>query len=216
MADVHLTRSEADGDLPAACMCCGKPASVWVERTFLKRQPGVPGPSGFAEIFVLRLLIAAASTPTFKFRTSFCEQHRHYWRIRTYLTFGAIGGLFVVLFGGLAVTILLIAVVGPNAPWVGACAIVPFLVYVFGVLIPLKLLVVNRIIRARNAEDDGVELSNVGEGYVAALKTHREMRTAIPMARLAPAITAPTPEVKVEEKKGADGAVEFKSSVPGP
>jgi hypothetical protein len=187
MPDVHLTRGEADGDLPAACMCCGKPASVWIERTFMKHQPGVSGPSGFAEILVLRLLIAAASTPTFKFRTSFCDEHRHYWQIRTFLTFGAIGGLFVVLFGGLAFTLFLIAVVvGPNAPWVGACAIVPVLVYIFGVLIPLKVLVINRIIRARNAEDDGVLLYNIGDEYAAALAKHREMRSAVPVAKLAP------------------------------
>jgi hypothetical protein len=187
MPDVHLTRGEANGDLPAACMCCGKPASVWVERTFMKHEPGVQGPSGFQEIYVLRLLIAVANTPTFQLRTSFCDEHRYYWQIRNFVTFGSLAGLFVVLFGGLAFTILLIAViVGPDAPWVGACAIVPVLVYIFGVLIPLKLLVVSRIIRARNTEDDGVELSNVGEGYVAALKKHREMRTLVPVAKFAP------------------------------
>ena len=188
MPDVHLTRCEADGDLPAACMCCGKPASVWIERRFMKHQPGVRGPSGFQEIFVLRLLIAAASTPTFKLRTSFCEQHRHYWIVRNFLMFGGIGGLFIVLFGGLAVTILLIAVVGPNAPWVGACAIVPVLIYIFGLLIPLKLLVLSRTIWAQSAGDGGVELRNIGDDYVVALKTHRELRAAVPIAKFAPSV----------------------------
>src|SRR5262249_48645760 len=107
--------------------------------------------------------------------------------MRTYLTKGSIVGLFVVLFGGLAFTILLIAViVGPNAPWVGACAIVPVLVYVFGVLIPMKFLVVNRTILARAGADDGVDLFNVDEAYAAALASHREKRPVVPVARLAP------------------------------
>jgi hypothetical protein len=173
MADVRLTRDEGEGKLPDACMCCGDPATAWVEKTFLLRVPTVHGPSGFAEVHAARLLIAAAQVPRMRLRTSFCPRHRHYWALRLALLLGGLAGLFAVLLGGSAVVVFLFAVVKVEAPWPVAFIMVPFLLYVVAWVIPLKL-VQDRTIRARLTEDDRIALQNVGEGYVAALKAARQ------------------------------------------
>src|SRR2546430_2215392 len=110
MPDVLLTRHEADGNLPAVCMCCGAPATTWVSRTFLAHDPAVSGPSGFLEVFAVRLLLATADTPQFRLRTSFCAEHRNYWHVRSVLLYGGIGGLVAVLLLGGAVVALLMTV----------------------------------------------------------------------------------------------------------
>jgi hypothetical protein len=174
MADVRLTRDEAEGQLPNVCTCCGEPASAWAEKTFMLRDPAVHGPSGFAEVHAARLLIAAAQAPRLRLRTSFCPRHRHYWSLRRALVFGGLAGLFAVLLCGVGVVVFLFAVVKVDAPWPAAFLIVPFLLYLPAWLIPLKL-VQARTIRARlTGEDDRATLQNVGEGYVAAVKAARQ------------------------------------------
>jgi hypothetical protein len=173
MADVVLTRDEEGGRLPAACMCCGQPATAWVEKTFLLRDPAVVGPSGFAEVYAARLLIAAAGAPRLRLRTSFCESHQLYWTLRLGLLLGGLVGLGAVLAGGLAVVVFFFAVVKVEAPWPVAFVLVPFVVYLAAWVVPLKL-VQARTIRARLTGDDEVVLQNVGDGYVAALEAARQ------------------------------------------
>jgi hypothetical protein len=172
MADVCLTRDEAKGKLPAACMCCGAPAAAWAEKTFLLRDPGAVGPSGFAEVHAARVLIAAAQAPRLRLRTSFCESHRHYWALRGVLLFGGLAGLLFVFLAGNAVVAFLFAVVKVEAPWPVAFVIVPLLLYLAAWVVPLKL-VQARTIRARLTEDSRVALQNVGDAYVAAVEAAR-------------------------------------------
>jgi hypothetical protein len=171
MPDIHLTDEEAD-HLPELCMCCGEPATTWVKRTFMTQDPVIGGPSGFVEVFAIRMLLATAATPTFKFRTSFCNSHRHYWLIRSVALFGGIGGMFAVLLAGGLIVAFLMGVMKVDAPWLSCCAIGPFLLFLIVWIIPLKILQSNTI-RAR-LNDDGVLLVNVGERYVAAVKAARQ------------------------------------------
>ncbi len=181
MPDVRLTRAEEDGNLPQVCMCCGAPATAWVERNFLAHDPAVRGPSVFWEVFAIRLLIAAANTPRVRLRTSFCPRHRHYWHLRAALAFGGLAGMLAVLFIGLLGTILLIAVAKVDAPWLSCCAIVPFLAYIVPWIIAIKL-VQDRTIRARLGKGDAIILQNVSERYVTALEEQRNHAAALTQA----------------------------------
>ena len=194
MPDVRLTSKEEEGALPAVCMCCGAPATFWAQRTFLLQDPAVRGPSVFAEIYLVRLLLATAKTPRFRLRTSFCEQHRHYWNMRFALVFGGLAGLFAVLFGGLAVVVFLLAVAKVDAPWPSACVIVPVILYVLAWVLPMKL-VMGKSIRARLTEDDRIAVQNVDERYIAAIKAQRQQPGA-PVAAVTsspPGLAGPRP-----------------------
>src|SRR5260370_42275699 len=77
MAEVRLTRAEAEGDLPAVCMCCGAPATAWVTRSLLLRQPLIGGPRFQpAAVLLIRSVIALAGVPRLRLRPSFSERHR--------------------------------------------------------------------------------------------------------------------------------------------
>lgn len=173
MPDIQLTRQEEKGALPPVCMCCGQPATDWVERTFLLRDPAVAGPSGFLEVYLVRLAIAAANAPRLNLRTSFCSQHRHYWLTRTAVFFGGLVGFLSILVGGLATVIFLIAVMKVDSPALSCCVIVPL----FAVLIPWAIatkILASGTIRTRLNEADEVVLQNVDERYIAAVNAARE------------------------------------------
>jgi hypothetical protein len=179
MPEIVLARHEAKGNLPDACMCCGEPATTWITRTFLARAPEVPGPSVFMEVFAVRLLLATANVPRFHLRTSFCEQHRHYWTLRAGLLFGGLAGMAAVLvLGGLTV-VYLMTVQKVDAPWLSCCVIVPFLLFLVVWIIPTMRLR-STSIRARRAKDGGVLLMNVGERYVAAVRAARRTPPPLP------------------------------------
>jgi hypothetical protein len=169
---VHLTRDEVESDLPAACMCCGEPATIFIDRTFLARDPAFRRDDVFWEIFMVRMLFALANVPRHTVRTSFCARHQNYWRRRAVLAWGGVAGLLAVSFGGLAVVIVLMAVAKFDAPWLSACVIVPTLVYVFAWGIPMKH-ITNATIRARLTGHDTIVLENVGGRYVSAVERWR-------------------------------------------
>jgi hypothetical protein len=179
MADVRLAREEEKGALPSVCMCCGEPATAHVDQTFMLNPPVVQGPSGFAEIHAIRVLLAAADAPRLDLRTTFCDQHRHYWLIRNAVLFGGIAGLFAALFFGFATVAYLFGVRKIDAPWLSCCVIVPVLL----VVIPWAIAVNyfgKTMIRARLMGDDSVMLQNVGERYAAAVEASRQPRTPPP------------------------------------
>jgi hypothetical protein len=173
MPDLRLTRDEEKGALPDVCMCCGAPATACVERTFLLRDPNVPGPSGFAEVFLVRLAVAAANAPRLRLRTSFCEQHRHYWGLRSAILFGGLAGLLVALLAGFACVIYLLSVRKVDSPLLSCCVLVPVFLILIPWVISLKLMTTGTI-RARVAEDGAVILQNVDERYVAAVNAARQ------------------------------------------
>jgi len=172
MPEILLTPHEAEGNLPNVCMCCGERATTRVTRTFLAREPAAPGPSVFWEVFAVRLLIAAADTPRFRLRTSFCDQHSNYWALRSYLLFGGLAGMFVVLALGAVVVALLMTVGKVDAPWLSCCMIGPFLLFMIVWIIPVMRMKTNSIV-ARLADNDAVLLKNVDESYIAAVRSAR-------------------------------------------
>ena len=173
MADITLTRAEERGGLPAACLCCGAPATYFVERTLLLRDPHVPGPPVFAEVFLVRFLIAHANTPKLRLRTSFCDQHSHYWLLRTGVLFGGLAALVLTVIVGIASAVLIGINMKQDAPWLSCCAIVPALVVIAAWVAASMLLGKNTVV-ARLTDDDAVLLKNVDERYAAAVVAARE------------------------------------------
>jgi hypothetical protein len=173
MPDVRLTRKEEKGVLPDVCMCCGAPATAWVERTFLLRDPHVPGPSGFVEVFLVRLAVAAANAPRFRLRTSFCPQHRRYWLIRSGLLFGGLAALLAALVVGFAFVAYLLKVHKFDSPLLTCCILVPTFLVLIPWVVAARMMTTNTM-RVRVAEDDAVVLQNVDERYVAAVEAARQ------------------------------------------
>jgi hypothetical protein len=108
-----------------------------------------------------------------KLQTSFCPHHRHYWTWRYLLIFGGLAGFFAVLIGGFTCVGLLIGVAKVDKPWVSAFVIGPVLLYLVAWIIPTKLITQNSI-RVRLLADDAVELQNVDQRYIDAVKAQRE------------------------------------------
>ncbi len=172
MTDLRLTPREEKGALPDACMCCGDLATAWVKRTFMLRDPHVPGPSGFAEVFLVRLAVAAANTPRLRLRTSFCARHRHYWLLRSALLFGGLAAFIAALMVGVASVLFLLHVRKVDSPFLTCCVLVP----VFLVVIPWAItakVVTTGTMRAQLDGND-VVLRNVDERYVTAVKAARQ------------------------------------------
>jgi hypothetical protein len=174
MAEVRLTRAEAEGDLPAVCMCCGAPATAWVTRTLPLRPPVVGGPRFQpAEVLLIRTVIALAGLPRLRLRTSFCEGHRYYWHLRFGLLFGGLAGLLALLIGGFAVVAVVLARTKTQSHWPDGLLLLGVLLYLAAWLVP-TVLVSRKTIRVRGAEGGVVELCHVGEPYVAALLARRQ------------------------------------------
>ncbi len=184
MPDVSLTHDEAEGDLPPACMCCGDPATVWIECAFLAHA----AVSVFWEVFVVRLALALGQ-PVIRVRTSFCPRHRHYWRLRSALFFGGIAGFVAVVVGSVIVVILLIGVAKIDSPLVNALGIAPIFVCMIA-WAAAAVLVSQRTLRARRIRHDGVVLQKVAQAYVAAVQARRPPSAAAPPLPIAPPTNA--------------------------
>jgi hypothetical protein len=173
VAEVRLTRAEAEGDLPAACMCCGAPATAWVTRSLLLRSPVVGGPRVQpAEVLLIRTIIALAGVPRLRLRTSFCDRHRWYWHLRFGLLFGGLAGLLAFLVGGFVVLAVVLARTKTQSHWPDGLLLLGLLLYLTAWLVPTAL-VSRKTIRVRGAEGGVVDLYHVGEPYVAALLARR-------------------------------------------
>jgi hypothetical protein len=174
MANVRLFFDEIEADaLPRACLRCGKPATVFKEKTF-SWGPGwvmallAVGAIASGPLFVVALVLIPVLLRRKRFRVPLCEAHRNPWR-----------GLQAVLFGGLATLALLIfatvvlwAVGRAQRPpdtglagWSCLGAFVFFIVWLFPAAV-----VQTRVIRAIEITSNSIMLTNVGRAFVLALK----------------------------------------------
>ena len=181
MAHVVITRDEAEreGKLPAVCMCCGAPATVWVTRRLMLKPPRY-NQFELAEIAIVKTLHALASSPYVRLRTSFCEQHRHYWTIKAVVLFGGM----VMFFGALFLTFVLALVGTINRPephkGIVAVAVAIAFLGIFGWLVPL-LIVWRNPIRALGTDQGLIVVDNVGDSYASAVQATRLRPVAIPV-----------------------------------
>jgi len=174
MAHVVITREEAEeeGKLPAVCMCCGGPATVWVTRRLMLKPPQY-NQVELAEVAIFKGIHALATSPYVRLRTSFCGQHRHYWTIKAVVLFGGM----VLFFGAMFLALVLgvtAATINPAQPPKGlvAIAVIFALLGLVGWLVPL-LIVWRKPIRALGIDQGLVLVDNVGDAYANAVQATR-------------------------------------------
>lgn len=174
MAQVAITMEEAQekGKLPAVCMCCGAPATVWATKRLMLKPPQY-NQVELAEIAVLKGIHALATSDYVRLRTSFCPQHQHYWTIRAIVLFGGAGLFFaaMLLAAILGVTAAVLNPVQPHKGLVAVAAISAVLGLVTW-LVPLLIFCRNPI-RAIGVGEGLIVLDNVGEAYVNTVKATR-------------------------------------------
>src|SRR5947209_1526362 len=97
MARVKLTLEEAyEGDLPAVCMRCGKPATTFANKTLSTGPFGLP-------FFVLPLVVVTIYSYSGKvwIKAPLCDAHKGHWRRRLlviFLSFAAVLGFGLFTF----------------------------------------------------------------------------------------------------------------------
>ncbi len=174
MAEVFLTREEAEGDLPALCMCCGAAATTRVTRRFMLRDPEIGGPGvQFAEILAIQRIVALANVPRLSLPTYFCDRHRYYWHLRECLRWGGLAALLTLGFGGLAMAATIIFTTKTESHWPDGCLLFTLVLYMIAWLVPMSRLLRNTI-RASRHGDGRILLQHVGAEYVAGLLAQRQ------------------------------------------
>lgn len=171
MAHVVITReaAETDGKLPALCMCCGAPATVWVTRRLMLKPPRF-NQVELAEIAIFKAVHALATSDYVHLRTSFCEKHRHYWRIKAIVLFGGMVMFFAAMFLALVFAVAG-AVINPREPnkVLVAIAVMSAILGFVGWTIPL-LIFCRKPICAFGMEQGLIIVDNVGDAYAKAVK----------------------------------------------
>ena len=180
MAHVVITREEAEreGQLPAVCMCCGAPATFWVTRRLMLKPPRY-NQVELAEIAIVKTIHALATSPYVRLRTSFCEQHRHYWTIKLIVLFGGMLMFFAAMF--LTLVLGLVATINRPQPHKGlvAMAVTIALLGLLGWLVPLLILWRNPI-RALGMDQGPIIVDNVSDSYARAVQAKRPRAEPIP------------------------------------
>jgi hypothetical protein len=183
MAHVVVTREEAEteGKLPAVCMCCGAPATIWVTRRLMLKPPQY-NQVELAEIALIKSIHALATSPYVQLRTSFCEQHRHYWTVRLAVLFGGMLAFFATMF--FAFVFGLVATINRPQPHAGlvALAVITVLLGLVGWLVPLLILWRNPI-RALGMDNGLVVVDNVSDPYANAVQATRPHAVPVPVER---------------------------------
>ena len=173
MAHVVITREEAErkGKLPAVCMCCGAPATVWVTRRLMLKPPQY-NQVELAEVAIFKSIHALATSPYVGLRTSFCDQHRHYWTIKAIVLFGGMLTFFAAMF--LTLVLGLVATINRPQPHKGlvAIAVIIALLGLLGWLVPLLILWRNPI-RVLGMDQGPIIVDNVSDSYANAVQATR-------------------------------------------
>ncbi len=168
MGHVVIMREEAEkvGKLSAVCMCCGALATVWVTRRLMLKPPR-SNQVELAEVAIFKTIHALATSPYVRLRTSFCDQHRHYWTIKAIVLFGGMAMFFGALF--LTVVFALVGTINRPEPHKGLVAMAGIiaLLGLLGWLVPLLILWRNPI-RALGGDQGPIIVDNVSDSYANA------------------------------------------------
>jgi hypothetical protein len=132
-----------------------------------------------AEVAIFKTVHALATSPYVQLRTSFCDQHRHYWTIRLIVLFGGMLMFFAAMF--LAFVFGLVATINRPQPHKGlvAVAVIVALLGLLGWLVPLLILWRNPI-RALGMDQGLVIVDNVSDSYANAVQATRPRAQPLP------------------------------------
>jgi hypothetical protein len=176
MAQVRLSVEEADGYLPAVCMCCGQPATSTVTRKMNWHASWV-----YFLILVhiiVYAIVAAIITRRVTVQVPLCDEHKGHWFKRnlwmwgTFFLFG-LAGVGALVFAG-------------NLDRQLSDQVMPF-ACIFGVALLVGWLVIvivcqNTAIRPKEITDTEVLLTGVAEQFVEAVteadRERKERRAA--------------------------------------
>ena len=173
MAEIRLDLSEAEGDLPAICICCGAPATCskakklfwWPRWTylFLLIHPMVWG--------IIALLVSRRAV----LKAPFCDRHRRHWTDHSLLIWSV--GAGCVLLAVAAFVLSLVFPVGPDdAIFWGASLGVVILAVLWLVVV---VIVHQSTVRPRIITRSEIVVTCVSEAFVqAVLQRDREQREA--------------------------------------
>ncbi len=161
MAQIRLHVYQADGYLPAVCMCCGRPATATTTKK-MRWHPQWVG--GIAALIMTKY--ATVQAP-------FCDQHKGHWFKRGLLLWGSL-----CLFALIAVAALVFAV---NLERRASEIALPIAVVLGGVLlvawIILAIVCTCTTIRPTEITDEEITLTGVSEEFVEAVaEEERERR----------------------------------------
>jgi hypothetical protein len=171
MAQIRLHREEVGREqLPAVCMRCGQPATVYKYRTFSWYPPWV------LLLLLVGLLpaaiVAMILTKRMYVSIPLCESHKNHWLVRTLLILGSLA-LVVVL---IVCAVIVVSVISDQMGRKGDDA-VGFVCLGGAVLFVLWLVLIgimqSTAIRPTEITDDTITLSGVSERFINAVGAER-------------------------------------------
>jgi hypothetical protein len=163
MADLRLGRYEIEHyDPPPVCMRCGAPSAVCKDHRFQWSPPWV-------YILLLLGLVPAAivigiTRKTMTVPVPLCARHKWHWGGRTAIVLLGLVGIFVVMFGGIAVADELN--LEPPAVFIPVG-------FLFLAWIVSAVVLAATTIRPREITDKSITLSGVSPGFIEALNEAR-------------------------------------------
>jgi hypothetical protein len=200
---VVLTADEAEDDLPAVCLCCGAPATVWKRQFFavgeVGHHIGIGGIGGvIALIFILVDVVRVASGRPLCLCAPFCDRHQNHWLTRLWIILGGVAALVLVF-------IILIALIILTARTEGmfyhGLTLLLGVGGIIGVTIAWALLL-RRTIHKVKISRDYIVLGGVHDRFIDALEEHRLQRERKPARRSAGNRTRrPAPAVADRDEK---------------
>jgi hypothetical protein len=168
MAQLLITFEEVEEGLPAVCMCCGRPATVFLERRFTWFPQWLGMTVGVPPLFLLLMLLLRQRLTV---AVPFCERHQNHWRVRARI---ALGGAAVVAVTALAGAGLLFAL----SHYVEVDALIGPFVLALVVLLGAWLITVaalyTTVIRAVDMTDRSICLGGVSRAFVDAMYDARQ------------------------------------------
>jgi hypothetical protein len=168
MAQLLITFDEVEEGLPAVCMRCGRPATVFLERRFTWYPQWVGATVGLLPLFLLLVLLVRQRLTV---AVPFCERHRNHWRVRARFALGGAAVLAVAAGAGVAL-LLLLDHYGAADGLVGPFVLVWLLLFA-GWVIPVAALY-SSVIRAVDMTDRSICLGGVSRAFVDAMYDARE------------------------------------------
>jgi hypothetical protein len=171
MATVRLTRREAEhGNLPAACMCCGEPTTLWKTKKFSWQPSWVIATvmAGLLPYVIVSLILTKRMTV----RVPLCADHQNHWFKR--VAFNLCYLIFIVglLVGSFAIPELLDVSLQTRDAITGAICIGTVVTLLAWVVI--NIIVEARMVGVKEITDCGITLKNVHLRFFDAVQRWRD------------------------------------------
>jgi hypothetical protein len=159
VAIVELSRERMQKGLPAVCMKCGAPATIWKDQSY-----EVPSTNPIARLSSWVRLATSFFRRNLTVKAPFCTAHQHHWSRRKLVTVGGLMAVLAILLGGTT----LCAIVGWDRS-------IPFMVgmgFFFAWCVAAVIAYETSIHPTLITEHD-VSLKGVSDRFVSALDEHR-------------------------------------------